>query len=68
LVSNSGNGSNPSLHWQSSSESLPGSELALGGHEIDVTAPSKGWYVLAGDTGHNPDVSVICPMPQGQTN
>jgi hypothetical protein len=68
LASKTGSGEKPALHLQSSSESLPGSELALRGHAMAKIPPSRGWYVLAGAAGHNPEKSVIFPIPQGQLN
>jgi hypothetical protein len=57
---------NDSLHWQLNNEPLPASDPLFSGQLIAVRAPSTGWYVLAGEGGHVPDMSVILPTPQGQ--
>jgi hypothetical protein len=59
---------NEFLHVQASNEALPARDPLFSGHLIAVRPPSTGWYVLAAEGGHVPDLSVILPTPQGQTN
>jgi hypothetical protein len=59
---------NEFLHVQASNEALPAADSLFSGQLIAVRAPSTGWYVLAGEEGHVPYMSVILPTPQGQAN